>query len=414
MWLETLAGAALAVTLPGTAYLATLTAAAARAPRRRPAAQAQPGNSEDRDTNPLRVRIVVPAHQESTGVLRTLHSLQRDVAGCAQKQIFNRIVVVADNCSDDTAAVARTAGVEVLERHDPIHRGKGHALRFAFDTLAHEADWFIVIDADTDVEPGFLAAMRAAMTPDAAALQCRYGVRDPLLSPRNTLADVALGAWNVLRPRGRAALGLSCGILGNGFALSRSTLQAVPYSADSIVEDVEYHHLLVRAGLGVRWVDAAQVRGDMPQASPAARQQRARWEGGRLRLLAEQAPALLRGLFRGQWRLADPLLDLLLLPLAWHVTLLLVALAAVAAALTAALAAPGIGAAILLVLAGVSLGAVAVHVGVALALIGAGRVHARALLGVPAYVFWKLCAAGATWRASRRNAAWVRSARPMH
>lgn len=410
MWLESLAGAALALTLPGTAYLATLTAAAARAPRRLPAALV-PG----RCTGPLRVVIVVPAHQESRGVLRTLHSLQHEIqhnmADCAHTPTHNRIVVVADNCSDDTAAVARAAGVEVLERHDTERCGKGHALRFAFDALADEADWFIVIDADTDVEPGFLAAMRAAMTPDAAALQCRYGVRDPLLSQRNTLADVALGGWNVLRPRGRAALGLSCGILGNGFALSRATLQAVPYSAESIVEDVEYHHLLVHAGLSVRWVDAAQVRGDMPPVSPAARQQRARWEGGRLRLLAEQAPALLRGVAQGQWRLADPLLDLLLLPLAWHVSLLMAAaLLALAATL---LGGSFMGTGVLLVLAGIGLGTVAGHVGVALVLIGAGRAHAHALLGVPAYVLWKLRLAGATWRASRRNAAWVRSTRQV-
>jgi cellulose synthase/poly-beta-1,6-N-acetylglucosamine synthase-like glycosyltransferase len=398
MWLETLAAAALAVTLPGTAYLATLSAAAVLAPRR---------STRAPDAAALRVAIVVPAHQESNGVLRTLHSLRRETAGCPH----TRIVVVADNCSDDTATVARAAGVEVLERHDPERRGKGHALCFAFDALAG-TDWFIVIDADTDVEPGFLSAMRAAMTPGTAALQCRYGVRDPLLSARNTLADVALGGWNVLRPRGRAVLGLSCGILGNGFALSRNTLQAVPYSATSIVEDVEYHHLLVRAGLAVCWVDAAQVRGDMPPAGPAAGQQRARWEGGRLRLLTEQAPALLRDMAQGRWRMLDPLLDLLLLPLAWHVSLLG---ASALLALAALLLGGALGGAFsLLVFALVGLGTVVVHVGVSLVLIGAGCHHLRALLGVPAYVFWKLRLASATWRASRRNALWVRSARREH
>jgi len=398
MWLETLGAAALALTLPGTAYLATLTAAAALA---RPRGIPAPG------PDALRVVIVVPAHNESLGLLRTLQSLRREVAremsGCA----LTRIMVVADNCSDDTAAVACVAGVDVLERHDALRRGKGHALRWAFDAI-DDAEWFIVIDADTDVEPGFLAVMRAAMTPDAVALQCRYGVRDALLSQRNTLADMALGAWNVVRPRGRAALGLSAGILGNGFALSRQALQAVPYSADSIVEDVEYHHLLVRAGLRVRWVDAAQVRGDMPQADAAAGQQRARWEGGRLRLLAEHAPGLLRTVCRGQWRLADPLLDLLLLPLAWHVTLLLVAGMAGVAGMAVG---PAAGADALQALAALGLATVAIHVGVALALIGAGRTHGRALLGVPSHIIWKLCLAGATWRASRRHATWVRSAR---
>jgi hypothetical protein len=68
----------------------------------------------------------------------------------------------------------------------------------------------------------------------------------------------------------------------------------------------------------------------------------------------------------------------------------------------------------LLVFALVGLGTVVVHVGVSLVLIGAGCHHLRALLGVPAYVFWKLRLASATWRASRRNALWVRSARREH
>jgi cellulose synthase/poly-beta-1,6-N-acetylglucosamine synthase-like glycosyltransferase len=385
MWIETLGTTALALTLPGSVYLATLTAAAALPVRRAITGAVQTAQM-------LRLVIVVPAHNESVGVLRTLRRLQREVASDAQ----TRIVVVADNCSDDTAKVALAAGVDVLERHDDARRGKGYALRYAFDTL-QDADAFIVIDADTDVEPGFLRAMRAALADGADALQCRYGVRDPLAHRRATLADVALGAWNVLRPRGRAALGLSCGILGNGFALSRRALQAVPYSADSIVEDVEYHHLMVRAGLRVQWVDGAQVRGDMPLASSAAAQQRARWEGGRLRLLASQGPALAARMLGGQWRLADPLLDLLLLPLAWHVSLLLLAMA--------------LGAAPVQIAAGAGLAVVALHVALALWLMPARREHFRALLGAPAYMAWKLCLTVSTWRAAGRSAPWVRSAR---
>lgn len=382
MWLETLGAAALTLTLPGSTYLAVLTAAATR-----------PARTLSADTgHPQQLVIVVPAHNESLNLLRTLHSLQRDIAGDAAA----RIVVVADNCNDDTADVALACGVEVIERHDPERRGKGHALRFAFDRL-HEADAFIVVDADTDVEPGFMAAMRDALAAGADALQCRYGVRDALANPRTALADVALGAWNMLRPRGRAALGLSAGILGNGFALSRRALQAVPYSADSIVEDVEYHHLLVQAGLRVQWVDNACVRGDMPQQRGAAAQQRARWEGGRLRLLAEGGPALLGRVLTGHWRLADPLLDLLLWPLAWHVSLLLLALA--------------LGATAVQLAAGAGLAIVALHVAVALALMPARAAHLRALLRAPAYMAWKLCLLPGTWRASRRHAAWVRSER---
>ncbi|MFY8117854.1 MAG: glycosyltransferase family 2 protein [Roseateles sp.] len=387
MWTEALALLCLSLLLPGSLYLGLLSLAALRPPR----------TSEREPARPAQLVVLVPAHDEEAGLARTLRSLraERERAGAAAGL---RIVVVADNCSDATATVARAEGAEVLERRDPLHRGKGYALAYAFERLA-EADWFIVIDADSDVEPGFLVAMRAAMHEDRAALQCRYGVRDPLSSRRATLADVALAAWNVLRPRGRAALGLSCGILGNGFALSRRTLARVPYAAHSIVEDVEYHQLLLQAGLRVHWVDEAGVRGDMPAGDAAAARQRARWEGGRLRLILTRAPRLLLQLLRGHWRLADPLLDLLTLPLAWHCSLLLLAalLGAASGHWTVTLALAG--------LAGLGL-----HVAIALRLLPAGRAHWRALLGVPAYLLWKLGLAGATLAAARRND-WVRSER---
>jgi cellulose synthase/poly-beta-1,6-N-acetylglucosamine synthase-like glycosyltransferase len=384
MVVETLGAAALTLALPGCLYLTTLTVASLR--RLRPTGPASSAPA------PLRLVVVIPAHDEAAGLPRTLHSLRQDLRGDA----LTRVAVVADNCTDDTAAVARALGVQVLERHDPARRGKGHALQHAFDRLT-DADAFIVVDADTDVEPGFSAAMRAALAAGADALQCRYGVRDAHASPRAGLADVALGAWNVLRPRGRAALGLSAGILGNGFALTRRVLQAVPYSAHSIVEDVEYHHRLVEHGVRVQWVDGACVRGDMPQADAAAAPQRARWEGGRLRLLRDHGPTMAVRVLRGQWRLADPLLDLLTWPLAWLVSLLLLAVA-----LGEGLVPPG---------AAAGLAALVLHVSVALGLMPARRHHRRALLGAPRYLLWKLSLSARTWRTARRHTTWVRSQR---
>lgn len=171
----------------------------------------------------------------------------------------------------------------------------------------------------------------------------------------------------------------------------------MPYTADSIVEDVEYHHLLVKAGLRVMWVDGALVRGDEPVARAAAALQRARCEGGRLRLLAGQGPALAARVLAGQWRLADPLRDLLLWPRAGHVSLLLLAAA--------------LGATPVQWAAGAGLADVALHVLTALCLMPARREHLRALLGAPAYMAWKLCLASTAWRAAGRHAAWVRSDR---
>jgi hypothetical protein len=285
--------------------------------------------------------------------------------------------------------------VNVIERHDTQRRGKGYALEYAFDHIT-DVDWFIVVDADTDVAPGFVAAMRRGMAGDADALQCRYLVRDGLDTRRGTLAEVAWAAWNVLRPRGRSNLGASVGILGNGFALSRRTLAQVPYTARSIVEDVEYHILLVAQGLRVQWVDDALVRGDMPTAAAASGTQRARWEGGRLRLAIDRVPGLLGQVLRGRGRLIDPLADLLLLPLALHVGLLLVGLLGQGGLRWAALA---------------GLGVVGAHVLLGLRLIGAQAAHWRALASVPGYIVWKLLLTARIVRAAGKQTEWVRTER---
>jgi 1,2-diacylglycerol 3-beta-glucosyltransferase len=196
------------------------------------------------------------------------------------------------------------------------------------------------------------------------------------------------------------ALGLSVGILGNGFALSRQTLDRVPYTARSIVEDVEYHILLVQLGLRVHWVDTTTVRGDMPTADAAAGTQRARWEGGRLRLALDRVPGLLwQGLTRNP-RLLDPTLDLLLLPLAMHVGLLLLVL--------------GLGLAGSSAAAQWALGCLVVvvwHVFTGLRLIDAKQAHWSALLRVPGYIVWKLLLTAKVVKAAGRKTEWVRSER---
>ena len=338
----------------------------------------------------LHVVILIPAHNEAASIGRTLQSLAPQLSADRN----THVVVIADNCTDDTAQLARNHGASVLERHDPDRRGKGHALQFGFAAFT-DADWFIVIDADTDVAPGFVCAMRQAMRGAAGALQCRYRVRDALAHPRATLADIALAAWNVVRLRGRSTLGLSVGILGNGFALSQRVLQSVPFRAGSIVEDVEYHHSLIHFGWRVHWVDQAQVEGEMPARRNAASAQRARWEGGRLRLLLQVGPGLARKIISGQMRWIDPLADLLLWPLAWQVCLLALAWLCGGRA-TALVAMLG-----MLVLA--------LHVLLAMWVIRAGPAHWRALLGVPAYIIWKLSLTLKTWRAAHRDAPWTGS-----
>jgi hypothetical protein len=340
-----------------------------------------------------RLVCVVPAHDEVAGIADCVRSLLMAAAARPAE-----VIVVADNCTDATAAVARSAGARVLERNDPAQRGKGYALDFAFERLRAEgADAFFVVDADTRVEPNFIAEMARALESGAGAVQCRYLVANPGASVRTRLMNVALLAFNVLRPRGRDRWGLSAGLLGNGFGLAAATLQRVAYRATSVVEDLEYHLSLVEAGISVRFAGRTAVYGEMPAAGTGIKTQRARWEGGRLRMIRAKMPELVGHILRGRVRFAEPLLELLLAPLGLHVALLTMALAAPQAALR------WYGAAGLAVAGG--------HVIAALAVGGGGRRDVAALALAPFYVLWKIGMLPAIVRAARRDAPWVRTER---
>ncbi|MGH8518099.1 MAG: glycosyltransferase family 2 protein, partial [Panacagrimonas sp.] len=258
--------------------------------------------------------VVVPAHDEAAGIARTVESLLAlDWPADAR-----RVCVVADNCSDRTAAIAREAGAEVFERHDVERRGKGYALEFAFARLLEPGgfDAVVVVDADTAVSLDLLKAFAARLERGAQACQAFYGVLNPMASWRTRLITIALAIFHRLRGRGREALGLSCGLRGNGMCFTQDTLVRVPHRAFSIVEDLEYGLLLGRAGIRVEYVDEAHVLGEMVSSAKSARSQRQRWEGGRAQMVSRYGWPILREAVRRKDRvLFDLALDVLIPPL---------------------------------------------------------------------------------------------------
>jgi cellulose synthase/poly-beta-1,6-N-acetylglucosamine synthase-like glycosyltransferase len=373
------------VSLPGTVELLLLTLGAVLPKSSKRLAQHSTGR--------WRLAALVPAHNEEMTIHDCVQSLQRASRG----DFIIQIVVVADNCEDRTGEVAAKAGARVLVRQDPHLRGKGYALGFAFKTLLSEGfDAFLIVDADTEVSNNFFLEAGELLRSGADAVQCRNLVKNPSESIRTRLLSVAFRAFNVLRARGRDRLGLSCGI-GNGFGMRRETLQTVPYLASSVVEDLEYHLSLVRSGKRVRFVDKATVLSEVPTTGKGVATQRARWEGGRFRMVREKTLGLLADVLRGRVRLLEPLLDLLLLPLGFHVVLLVLA---AFAPWTPARLAGFVG--LLIVLA---------HLMVAIALTGGDWRDAIALLASPYYILWKLLQIPLLIRSSRANTAWVRTER---
>jgi cellulose synthase/poly-beta-1,6-N-acetylglucosamine synthase-like glycosyltransferase len=354
---------------------------------------------EHRTETPLcnslwRVAVVVPAHNE----VASIESCVRSLLSADRDGMHVDIHVVADNCTDGTALAARHAGANVLTRTNEAERGKGYALNFAFTQLAPLGyDCVLIVDADTSVARNFITAAAGALRDGADAVQARYLVSNVKEGARTRLMSIALCAFNVVRPLGRERLGLSVGIFGNGFGLRTSTLRSVPYLAASVVEDLEYHLSLVQAGYRVQFVDETAVFGEIPVQGEGVKTQRARWEGGRLRMIGLAAPKLLRGVLSGRLIFVEPLLELLLLPLAFHVTLLAIASTAPLAAIRYA------------GLAGIAI--VLLHLAVAIRVGGGNWRDVGTLAMAPFYVLWKLRMVPSLLRNARSSHAWVRTRR---
>jgi 1,2-diacylglycerol 3-beta-glucosyltransferase len=347
--------------------------------------------------------FVVPAHDEAEGIQRTVKSL---LAVDYPKDKFS-VLVVADNCSDQTKERAEGAGARVLERVDELRRGKGYALELAFQTLLAEgiSEAIVVVDADTDVSANLLLAMAARLSAGELAMQAHYGVRNVDDSWRTRLMDYAFTLFHGVRSTARERMGLSSGLRGNGMAFTPEALRRVPYQSYSLVEDVEYGIELGLHGIRVAYVGEAEVLGEMVTGSQSSESQRLRWEQGRSSLVARYGFGLLRrGIRERNAMLLDLALDVLTPPLTKVVLRTGVGLLFATGAVATGVASP---------IAVVPWLASATGIGIYLArgvqlAPGGGRVLID-LVHVPKYIIWKLLLSNR--EQPKDEETWVRTAR---
>jgi 1,2-diacylglycerol 3-beta-glucosyltransferase len=353
-------------------YLLTLAVASFR--RLRPPRPADPAP---------RIAVLVPAHDEEALVGRCVASLR----GQAYPAAAARLIVIADNCTDRTAEVARAAGAEVMERGDDRRRGKGHALRWAMDRLlagGDPPDGVVVVDADSVAGPLLLARLAAALAGGVDAAQAEYLVLADGASPRSRLVAAGFLLFHRVRLGGRAALGMPASLVGNGMLFSRRLLERLPWNAFTGVEDLEYTIELRLAGVRPRFVADATVSGPVPHAYRGMRGQRLRWEGGRWHVVRTRLGPLLRHAVRRDPGVLDAAVDLAVPPLG-----LLAMGVAAGCALTAA--AVALGPAPAWSLSPWLLSGAAIAAFVVLGLVSAGAPAATwlALLESPRFLAWK-------------------------
>jgi cellulose synthase/poly-beta-1,6-N-acetylglucosamine synthase-like glycosyltransferase len=353
-----------------------------------------------RSTRRLRFDVVVPAHNEEAGIQRTVASLLK-IDWPADRF---RVLVVADNCTDTTAVVARIAGARVLERLDSARRGKGYALAFGFESSLRDAraDAVVVVDADAEVSPNLLEAFASRIENGANAVQAHYGILNPWASWRTQLITIAKGAFHVVRSRARERLRLSCGIRGNGWCVTHELLRAVPYQSYSLTEDLEYGIELGLAGYRVSYADEAHSDAEMVSVEAVARKQRQRWEQGRFQLTRSRTLPLLIAAVRCRSAIClDLALDLLVLPLSY------VALNVVALIVLAALAGLKEPALQIWAWLGIACGIVLfLHVMRGWQVSGMGMRGLVTLVRVPGFLIWKILVL-----LGQKSQAWVRTER---
>jgi cellulose synthase/poly-beta-1,6-N-acetylglucosamine synthase-like glycosyltransferase len=326
------------------------------------------------------VAILVPAHDEADDIAHTLSTM------LPQLRPADRLVVIADNCSDATAEIARTAGAEVVERSSSA-RGKGFAIAHGIDHLRrHPPLSVVVVDADCDLGPGALEVLLGDLERTARPVQaCYLMVNAPDATLPRRMAEFAWRVHNWVRPSGSHRLHMPCQLMGTGMAFTWEMIRAAPLANASIVEDMQLGIDLALGGCPPVYCERALVTSRFPLSKRASRTQRTRWEHGHLDMIVRQLPRLLiQAAKRGDALLLGFALDLAVPPLAMLAGAMILACAlALSGALLGATAAP-------FVLSASLLGMLTLTVLVGWRLRGRDLVSLAELLTAPWYVLARI------------------------
>lgn len=349
--------------------------------------------------------IIVPAHNEEKMISKTIYSL----FGLVYPKKLYDLIVVADNCSDKTARIARNLGATVMERRDEKKRGKGYALRWAMDQLLtsdNDYDALIVVDSDSLVSGNYLEVMNHYLESGSEVIQS-----SDLVLPRPdtwSIETTRIGflLYNHVKPLGRKVLGFNMGLRGNGMCFSTDLVRRIPWQSWALTEDLEYGLILMLQGVKIDFAPEAHVWAQMPVNASNAESQRTRWEFGRFEMVRKYATGFLKKAWEQKSiKYLDVLIDLITPPfvnvmllvtlftglnlLLWSLGLLPVHFALMWAGLA--------------VLGGI-------HLFTGLYVSGADKDLYKSLLYIPMYVFWKVKVYLKVF-ISGREMTWIRTTR---
>ena len=234
------------------------------------------------------VVIVVPAHNESCSILPTLMDLIPQLREC------DRLLVVADNCNDDTAAVSAAQGAEVLLRNEPDRRGKGYALAWAIAHLRDDPPEFVLfVDADCRLQPDFVSKTLDHCAQTGQPVQTLYLMTGAEGFQLNQLvAELAWRLKNWIRPLGLHHFGRPVQLMGAGMMFPWGVIELAPLASGNLVEDLKLGLDLALSGTPARFLPTVRVTSAFAATERGAESQRKRWIEGHLRMIGGYVPRL--------------------------------------------------------------------------------------------------------------------------
>ncbi|MDH5424027.1 MAG: glycosyltransferase [Gammaproteobacteria bacterium] len=242
--------------------------------------------------------VIVPAHNEEAVIAGVINSIKN--ANYPAEKI--NVTMVADFCTDGTAAIARDLGCDVFERASGA-RGKSAAVSEMIEKLRPSlgsSSVVVVFDADNLVGKDFFENMNRRLINGADVVQGNTGIHNWSQTVFTKLNHVNFAVTNRFKELARSQAGLSCRLRGHGMAFTVNAIDSVSWDASSLVEDQELTLKFVLAGFKVSWVHDAHVDSVIPATAAEARVQRQRWAGGKSEVTSNAVSKLLTAAFKNK------------------------------------------------------------------------------------------------------------------
>ena len=254
--------------------------------------------------------LIVCAHNEE----RVIGQLVENLKLLNYDHKLYDIYVVADNCNDQTAAVAAKAGALVQERFSDSGKGKGFALEWMFHRLFamdKKYDAVCIFDADNLVHPNFLKEMNSRLCHGEKIIQGYLDTKNPEDSWVSAMFAISFWITNHIWHLAKYNIGLSCVLGGTGMCIDTEVLKRHGWGATCLTEDEEFTMKALMEGIPTTWAHDAVIYDEKPLTFKAAWNQRVRWAQGNFDVANRYIPKMLyKGIKEHNILLLDGVIDM--------------------------------------------------------------------------------------------------------